>query len=361
MSIQINEIKNHSILEEERKFFLQHKKTFIQTFKYVYKQHYNCPNCILDVDYIANNFYEALYDNEKDCYEKQLCCLFRLKENGQDAGFLYSELTNELIEAFSNQNIDAYVIVSKIKAILEVFKKQQYTLAEMLKDKEYSSFENKTFDTSCNTYMQEGSIAYLKNLCNLGRNIKFFIHTEVGTSMSYARIEQVGNNSVVISVSDEQLSALKLPHSAFIMKNQEHEKNFAVSPKILCAKESTIVLENIRELNTMPLLSRRYPRAAIIHASLVHIANENEYLSGNMIDISEGGIGVISSSKSSLEKGQNIVAFVSYEDEKTGFKFSFEATGYVASIIGQESAFRYGIALNLSENERNLIQNLIGK
>jgi hypothetical protein len=360
MSVELNEIKNHSVLEEERKFFLQHKKTFIQTFKYIYKEHYNCPNCILDIEHIANSFYEALYDNEKDCYKKQLCSLFRLKENNIDTGFLYSELTNELIDSFTNQNLDTAVIIPKIKSILQVCKKQQAALQEMLSAKECSSFESKTFDLCTNIAMQEGSIAYLKNLSNLGRNIKFFVHTEVGTCMSYARIEQVGNNSAVISVSDEQLSMLKLPNNSFVLKNKEFEKSFSVRAKILCAKESTVIIENLKELDSMPLLSRRYPRASIIHASVIHLANENEYISGNMIDISEGGIGVMSGAKSSFEKGQSIVAFISYEDAKGGFKFNFEATGHVVSIIGKENAFRYGIELDLEENEKSLIRALLG-
>lgn len=360
MKIQINEIHNYPILEEERAFFAKHKKIFIQTFKYVYKQHFNCKNCVLSVDAIANNFYNALYNTEKDIYKKQLCCFFRMKENGLDPGFLYSELTHELINSFTNQERDSLEIIVKIKKIIQVCQRQQILLQEMLNAPESGTLENENFNLITNIALQTKEISYFKNLCTLERNIKFFLHTEVGTSMSYAKIVQIGNSSLVLCVSDEQLSMLALPSNAFILKNQEDEKNFSASAKILCPKEATVILENIKELESLPLLSRKFPRAKIIHTSLVHIANENEYLSGNMIDISEGGIGIISSSKSSFEKGQNIVAFVSYEDPDRGFKFNFETTGHVTSIIGSNRAFRYGISLNLNQEEKSLIRHLLG-
>lgn len=358
MALQFNELKAASILEEERSFFLKYKKTFIQTFKYVYKQHYNCKHCVLDIDSIASNFYDGLFDNNTDTFEKHLCCIFRMKLNGKDAGFLYNELLIELIENFTNQNLDSSIVVTRVKSILSICKKQQNLLQKIL-DSQESFLENKTFDMAKNIAMQDRVIPYFKNLANLGRNLKLFIHTEIGSAINYVRIEQIGNNSVVVKVSDEQLTALKLSNNSFLFKNLDDEKNFSVKADILCSKESTVILKNIKELNAIPLLSRRYPRASIIYTSVVHLANENEYIVGNMIDISEGGIGVMSDTKSTFEKGQDVVAFVSYEDPKKELKFNFEATGYIASIIGEKSAFRYGVSLNLSEKERELIQSIV--
>jgi len=174
-----------------------------------------------------------------------------------------------------------------------------------------------------------------------------------------AFVKQIGQHSAVIKISDEQMTMLLSDHSSFVLKNSEDETNFSVQTEILCAEENTIIIKNIKKLETSPLLSRKFPRAAIVHASLVHIANENEYITGNMIDISEGGMGIISSTKSHFEKGQSIVAFLSYEDKKTGLKFSFEANGIITSIIGIEHVFRYGIQLSFNNEERNAIHNLV--
>lgn len=349
----INDLKNSLIFEEEHDFFKKYKKDFIASFGYHYKLHYNCEHCILDVQTIASNFYDALFDNQTDCYPKQLCCLLRMNENKAQYGFLFAELIVDMTEAFLNQNIDDAKAVNQSKKILEVLRKQIKIISQMTQE------EDESFEISTNFALQSSNVKYLKNLHNLGRSIKFFVHTQIGTSMSISPIIQAGNNSIVIKVSEEQMTALKLANNSFILQNSDNEKNFSAKAKILCAKELTVILEDMKELDKIPLLSRKYPRAAIMYASLVHLANENEYITGNMLDISEGGVGVISSQKSSFEKGQSVVAFLSYEDPKKNFKFSFEATGYIVSIIGKEKAFRYGVSLDLSTQEKELIKNLI--
>jgi hypothetical protein len=353
MTKAINDLKNSLIFEEERDFFKKYKKDFIASFGYHYKLHYNCEHCILDVQTIASNFYDALFDNAADSYPKQLCCLFRMSENKAQYGFFFAELITEMTEAFLNQNRADEKIIQQSKKILEIFKQQMKVISKL------PSKEDESYEFSSHFTLQNSNIKYLKNLHNLGRGIKFFVHTQIGTSMSIAPIIQIGNSSIVIKVNEEQMTALKLSNNSFILQNSDNEKNFSAKAKILCAKELTVVLENIKELDKIPLLSRKYPRAAIMHASLVHLANENEYITGNMLDISEGGVGVISNQKSSFEKGQSVVAFLSYEDPKKNFKFSFEATGYIVSIIGKENAFRYGVSLDLSTQEKELIKNLI--
>jgi len=193
----------------------------------------------------------------------------------------------------------------------------------------------------------------------LGRDIRFVVHTKLGTSTHKASIQQIGKYSAVIKASDEQLTMISQNCNSFIIKENSDEKNFSVKVNILCAKENTLSITQVKELESYPLLSRKFPRASIIHASIVHIANEDEYITGNMLDISEGGMGIMSSSKSHFEKGQDIVAFVSYEDEKSGFKFSFESSGMITSIIGKEHVFRYGIQLNLNNEEKNIIHDLV--
>ena len=78
-----------------------------------------------------------------------------------------------------------------------------------------------------------------------------------------------------------------------------------------------------------------------------------------MLDISESGMSVMSSTNSHFKKGQNIVAFISYEDEKTGFKFSFEANGIISNIISIEHVFRYGIQLLLNDEDKDIVHNFV--
>jgi hypothetical protein len=346
---EINRIKQNSIFKKETDFFSQCRDNFIELLiGFLDKENlYQC--CLLDKKKVAENFYDALFDPQKDCFDKHLCWINLEYKKNKDLGFFFSTLMYELIESFIvyKQSTDYKKYIEFIGICSSLQKEILSTL-----NSDY------TFDVS--PYLpKQDSIIYLQNIYRLERGIRFVTHTDLGTCPHIAFVKQIGQHSAVIQISDEQMTMILSHHSSFILKNSDDETNFSVQTEILCAEENTIIIKNIKKLETSPLLSRKFPRAAIVHASLVHIANENEYITGNMIDISEGGMGIISSTKSDFEKGQTIVAFLSYEDEKSGFKFSFEANGIITSIIGVERVFRYGIQLILNDEEREIVHNLV--
>lgn len=355
MIININKLKNIAILEIQKEFFHHYKKNFISIFQNYYQESFNFEQCALDSQTIADNLYKALFYAQKDCYEKHLNPLFQLQQNSIDVGFFFAQILADITEQFLKRNANDEQDISHLISILELLKTETNAIKKFLS----KSNEKKHFEILIDSTKEDPNIAYLKNMSVLGKNIKFFVHTPIGTSVSYARIEQIGNFSVTIQVSDEQMTALKLANSSFIIKNSPNEKNFSAKAKILCSEESTVILEDIKELQKIPLLNRKYLRASIMHTSLVHLANENEAISGSLLDIGEGGIGIMSKEKGSFEKGQEIVAFLSYEDVQSDFNFYFEATGHIVSIIGEKNAFRYGLSLELNKEERELIRHLV--
>lgn len=345
MLTQINRVKLDNFFKREANFFDNYKTKFTQNLAKFLDKNSICEDSNLTYSEIAENFYEALFNHKKEFYSRHLCWI---RKNPSISMQFFTYLIYELIENFiqnkktKNKNI---FLIKNLKLL------QNYIF-------ESSREEDDIFDIS--PYMpKEKNISYLHNMYKLGRDIKFITHSKYGTAPSMAKIVQIGSKSAVIKVSFEQFAMLKEESTSFILKNSEDEKNFSTKAKILCSKDSLVILSNIQELDTAPLLSRKFPRAAIIHASLVHIANENEYITGNMLDISEGGIGVLSSDSGHFQKGQDIVAFISYEDEEHNFKFSFETNGIITSIIGKKSAFRYGVQLFLGEKEREIVSSLV--
>jgi len=348
MITEINRIKHNPIFKKEKAFFQEHKAVFTKKlFQYFAKTNL-CPCCVLDKENISNNFYEAIFNPDEDCYNRHICWL----ENAstQTVIFICSLMNSMIKEFIKYKNTNNYKQSIELIIVLELFRDNFFTAL--------SEHDYLTFDVS--PYMpKDNAITYLHNMYKLGRDMRFIIHTKLGTSTTKATVQQIGQHSAVIRVSNEQITMIAEHCNSFIIKENPDEKNFSVKAKVLCAKNNTITISNIKELETYPLLSRKFPRAAIVHASLVHIANENEYITGNMLDISEGGMGIMSSTKCHFEKGQDIVAFVSYEDPKSGFKFSFESNGIITSIIGKENVFRYGIQLDLNDEEKEIIHNLV--
>lgn len=347
MITEINRIKQSPVFKEEANFFLQHRDIFTQSLLTFLETKDQYKSSFSSTIHIAESFYDAFFDSQRDCFSRHLEWIKLSNDN--NIGFFFSSLIYDLLEAFVvyNGEKNQKQLIALIKACAAI----QQEIINTTKEKE-------CFDVSPHLQKQEG-IIYLRHLSRLERGIRFITHTELGTCSHIAFVQQLGQHSAIMQVSSEQMTMMLSSHSSFILQNSNDEKNFSVETEILCIQDNTVIIKNLKELESSPLLSRKYPRAAIIHTSLVHIANENEYISGNMIDIGQGGIGVISSSKSDFKKGQNIVAFLSYEDKETEFKFSFEASGIISSIIGQQNAFRYGIQLLLNEKESNTINNLI--
>ena len=350
MITEINRIKHNPVFKREREFFSEYKTVFTtQLTQYLTKTNV-CECCMMDSQSIAESFYDSVFNPERVCFNRHLCWLTNAS---RDTALFLCSLMNAMTKEFIqkqklNQNQQTIDLI---------------TVLESLRDNFFTALSEEdkiTFDVSPYLPKDEG-IRYLHNMYKLGREMRFLVYTRFGTSASKILVQQLGESSAVIKISDEQLTMLSSQSSSFIIKENADEKNFNLEAKILCAKDNTATIEKITELETCPLLSRKFPRAAFIHTSLVHIANEVEYITGNMLDISEGGMGIMSSTKSRFEKGQNIVAFVSYEDEKSGFKFSFEANGIITSIIGKENAFRYGIQLDLNEEEKDIVRNLVNR
>ncbi len=348
MVTEINRIKHNPIFKSENKFFISYKPIFVEQLSTYISQNDICEHTILEPKSISENFYDALFNPKIDFYNMHICWL----ENADvKITFFLCSLFNSMLKSFLEyKKTDTNTKAIELITIFEILKKNFFTAI--------SERDKITFDIS--PYMpKEKSISYLHNMYKLDRRIKFIVHNKMGTSHFETYIKQIGQYSAVIKVSNEQLLMIAENNNSFILKENSDEKNFSVKASILCTRKNTAIIKDIKELDDTPLISRKFPRAAIVHASIVHIANEDEYITGNMIDISEGGIGIVSSSKSQFTKGQDIVAFLSYEDPKNGLKFSFESSGIISSIIGKEHAFRYGIQLNLTQEEKTVIHKLV--
>ncbi len=349
MLTEINRIKQNPLFKSETDFFIQYRNNFTQSvIEYLdsENQYEYYPS---DKNRIAENFYDALFYPKQDCFEKHLSWMKFSTKNNKNIGFFFSSLMYSLLESFME-----YKKVKDLKKSMDLIK----ICAGLQKEILSALNSSYIFDVSPDLPKKDG-ITYLHKMHKLERGIRFITHTDLGTCPHIAFVKQIGQYSAIIQVSDEQMTMMMSPHSSFILKNSDDEKNFCVQTNILCVEENTIIIKEIEKLKTSPLLSRKYPRTAIVYTSIIHIANEDEYITGNMLDISESGMSVMNSTNSHFKKGQNIVAFISYEDEKTGFKFSFEANGIISNIISIEHVFRYGIQLLLNDEEKDIVHNFI--
>jgi len=348
---KINIAKQDKFFKKEQEFFHTYKKRFVNELAKILLESRDMP-FVSDELNIANNFYDALFDFNEDCYEQQLLELDILNKNGSKIEYIFANLTQHMIVDFIKYKKGS--TTKSIVMLIQLCTNLQNKLTEVLASKQDILFD------IAPTLKKKKYIKYLQDICRLKEKVKLIVHYEATTSTQEVEVIQVGKNSLIIKTNKEQIGMLKENCSSYVLLDRIDKKYFNATAKIFCEKENTILLKNIDKLETRLLLNhRKYQRASTIDNSLIYISNDHENISGHLIDISEGGIGVMSPSKSHFEKGQDIVAFVSYKDDKHKFNLNFESSGILTSIIGKEHAFRYGIALELSDEKKRQVHNLV--
>jgi c-di-GMP-binding flagellar brake protein YcgR len=348
---KINIAKQDKFFKTEQEFFHSYKKKFVNELTKILLENKDKPFASDELS-IATNFYDALFDFNSDCYEQQLLNLDILNKNSLKIEYVFANLTQHLITDFIKykNNNETNSIVSLIQLCTNL----QNKLSEVLVSK-----QEMVFDVAP-TLEKKKNIRYLQDICRLKEKIKFIVHHKATTLTQEIEVVQTGKNTLIIKTNKEQIEMLKENCSTYVLLDRIDKKYFSATSKIFCERENTVLLENINELETRLLLNhRKYQRASIADSNLIYISNDNENISGHLIDISEGGIGVMSPSKSHFEKGQDILAFISYKDDNQKLNLNFESSGVLTSIIGKEHAFRYGIALELSDEKKKLIRELV--
>lgn len=351
MITKINIAKQDKFFKTEQEFFHSYKKKFVNELTKILLENRDEP-FVSDELSIANNFYDALFDFNADCYEQQLFELGILNKNGLKIEYIFANLTQHMITdfiKFKKKNA-----ASSTVSLIQLCANLQNKLAEVLASKQEIVFD------VAPTLEKKKNIKYLEDVCRLKEKVKLIVHHETTTLTQEIEAVQIGKNSLIVKTGKEQIEMLKENSSSFVLLDRVDKKYFSVSSKIFCEKENTVLLENINKLETRLLLNhRKYERASIVGNSLIYISSDNENISGHLIDISEGGIGVMSPSKSHFEKGQDILALVSYKDDEQQFNLNFESSGILTSIIGKEHAFRYGISLKLTDEKKKQVQDLV--
>ena len=210
-----------------------------------------------------------------------------------------------------------------------------------------------------NFFGKDENIKYLLDKNKMGESIKLILYQEMKTDIKSLNIAEVKKNSIIIKLDEESFKTFQDNSSQLIILDEDQRVYFEVEAKIFCEQDHTLVLNDIKKLDIQPLLNRKYPRARIANNSFIRIISGDKNISGTLIDISEGGIGVLSLNKSDIKKGEDVTVYILYEDKENSLSLNFKSQGILASIIGKERAFRYGIRLNLSDEKRELVNNLV--
>ncbi len=167
-------------------------------------------------------------------------------------------------------------------------------------------------------------------------------------------IVDIDDESVVFRITNElQEIAMKLEGKAYIIKNEYLPRHVKADISYSNFSNNTIVLNNFVFLLNMPAIERKFVRIypdVLVHVFLV--GEDNERLSGNLYDLSQKGLGLISEHNVGFCNGAKIL--ISFELDG---KYSVETEGEIVNIIEYINSYRYCLKISPDkENAENIIK-----
>ncbi len=338
---KINMIKQNKFFQAQENFFLNYRKKFIEDFVDIFKKtDYNTTD--------IENFYSSIFDFKSDFYNLHFDILKNFTNDNSKIYRILAYLFFNLIKEFANLNIE-----NKANSTFTLMELCFALQDNLLKDTKHES--DLLFDVIQET-KKDKDIIYLLDAIRNKEEIKLISYKHHDIHVQKIKLLQVGKNSFLVAIDKNQ--ALN-NFDSFMVVNEKTKEFFSLSVKFFSYNKTRAILENITKLKKQPLLNRKYSRVPIAQNSLVQIIGNDEIIIGSLIDISQGGIGILSSQKSNLKKGDDIGVILSYEDMKNSIKLDFKTKGILTSKIGKENAFRYGVELMLCEKEKDLIKELV--
>lgn len=189
----------------------------------------------------------------------------------------------------------------------------------------------------------ENVIDNLKRVKN-SRNSLHFLNLYNGVKIECdGSIEKIEDDSVVCKVDLLQILAMKEEDAAFILQDKNIPQHIRADIISINIQNLSVTLGNLKRQKNMPAKDRKYPR---VHPNrLTRVTLENEAglnLEGKLYDISEGGMGVVSSLENiGFKNGEDISAKFSLFMPKTNEKFDLNLKLKLVVALNYQGSMRY--------------------
>ncbi len=174
---------------------------------------------------------------------------------------------------------------------------------------------------------------------------------------SYGKIIDIDSEEVVFEIeNDLQEIAMKLEGKAYIVKNQYFHRHIKADISYSNFSNNTIVLNNFIYLLNLPAVQRKYPRIyprILIHATL--LGDNNVQIIGNLYDLSQSGIGMISEENMGFYNGAKVS--IEFDVEYLGGTHHIKTSGEIVDIMLYMRSYRYCLKIFPdSENMEKIVK-----
>lgn len=162
--------------------------------------------------------------------------------------------------------------------------------------------------------------------------------------------------NIIVRADTMQILAMQEEKSAFIIANDYIDKNISANIVLPNPLAKMVTLNNFKVQKFMHALKRKYPRVHPNKFTQVLLTNnEGNDVKGKLFDISEGGMGVLSTTNPGFKNGENINAKFSLVMPESLETIELDLNFKLVVLIEYQGAYRYSLEILPEQKNMDII------
>lgn len=313
-----------------------------------------------DVEETMGLIYDSFMLKEPNIEHIQHSLKNTFKSNLELAKLIVMRSLFWIVETFSQKH-------SESNLLFVVNAAQRMTLAIIDETQEHSS--QKKTDNSWNNSSIQGSGGFFihQNITDLFAKIKNnnekieFLNLYKGVPIKCeGSIVNIENDEITFEVTLMQILAMMEEQSAFVVKNDILGKHIKADVVNYFLSNNTIKLNNFKRLDNMPATQRAFAR---VHpnttTNVVLINDQGESAKGILYDISEGGMGVLTTQNLGVKNGDVLEAQLRLIMPNTNEEIEIAEKVKLIVLIDYKGTLRYCMQNLPNQNAQNSIAKFV--
>lgn len=165
---------------------------------------------------------------------------------------------------------------------------------------------NGTYNDS--SFMREDAVNVFAKVLKDNRRVHF-LNLYNGVKVEcMGEVEHIEDDTVVCKVALEQILAMKEEQNAYIVRDEYFSENLRADIIGFDLANLTVTLQNFTYMKNLHANLRKYQRVYPDRYTKVILTQNGSEISGNLYDISRGGLGVVSLDDGGFKEGELINA-----------------------------------------------------
>ena len=306
-----------------------------------------------DTRSIALDILDNLFTNKIDFGRISEENILQMKVDGVRMGFLLNKSLLYILENYTfflQKRDDSNLLFAE--KLITYFRKFSQLFENYISYNVDSN--NKTINFGDNNYIYSSNniLDIFKKIKKENKNIEFMNLYQGYPIVNEGKIIDIDGEEVVFEIKNElQEIAMKLEGKAYIVKNEFFNRHIKGDILYSNYSNNTIILNNFTYLLNLPATQRKYPRIYPRILIIVKLlGNDLAPVVGNLYDLSQNGMGLISEDNRGYYNGARVS--IEFQLTSLGNKYTIKTAGEIVDIMQYMNSYRY--CLKIFPDSENL-------